>query len=32
MKLLVATKRTQGDADGDYTYCVPDELLWVTMV
>lgn len=32
MKLLVATNRTQGDAEGDYTYCVPRELLWITMV
>jgi hypothetical protein len=32
MKLLVATERTQGDMAGDYTYCVPGELLWITMV
>lgn len=32
MKCLVATERTQGDAQGDYTYCVPGELIWVTMV
>lgn len=32
MKFLVATNRTQGDMAGDYTYCVPGELLWITMV
>ena len=32
MKYLVATNRTQGVLDGDYTYCVPGELLWITMV
>lgn len=32
MKVLVATNRTQGDMAGDYTYCVPGELLWITMV
>ena len=32
MKLLIATSRTQGDVAGDYTYCVPGELLWITMV
>lgn len=32
MKVLVATGRTQGDVEGDYTFCVPGELLWITMV
>jgi hypothetical protein len=32
MKLLVATERTQGDRDDDYTFCVPGELLWITDV
>lgn len=32
MKVLVATDRTQGDVAGDYTYCVPGEILWITMV
>lgn len=32
MKFLVATNRTQGVLDGDYAYCVPGELLWITMV
>jgi hypothetical protein len=32
MKILVATERTQGDRDDDYSYCVPGELLWITEV
>ena len=32
MKVLVATSRTQGDVEGDYSFCVPGELLWITMV
>lgn len=32
MKLLVATERTQGDMPGDYTFCIPGELLWITDV
>lgn len=32
MKVLVATERTQGDQAGDYSHCVPGELLWITMV
>lgn len=32
MKVLVATDRTQGEESGDYTWCVPGELLWITMV
>jgi len=32
MKFLVATNRTQGDKENDYTYCVPGELLWITEV
>src|SRR4051794_32913053 len=32
MKVVVATERTQGDLPGDYTYCVPGELLWLSMV
>lgn len=32
MKLLVATNRTQGEVAGDYTFCVPGEILWITMV
>ena len=32
MKFLVATDRTQGDLDGDYAWCIPGELLWITMV
>jgi len=32
VKILVATNRTQGDREGDYTFCVPGELLWITEV
>lgn len=32
MKVLVATSSTQGDVDGDYSFCVPGEILWITMV
>ena len=32
MKVLVATDKTQGEVTGDYTYCVPGEMLWITMV
>lgn len=32
MKLLVATSKTQGDEPGDYDFCVPGEILWITMV
>jgi hypothetical protein len=32
VKVLVATERTQGDRDDDYTFCVPGELLWITEV
>ncbi len=32
MRFLVATSRTQGDRENDYTYCVPGELLWITEV
>jgi len=32
MKFLVATLRTQGERENDFTYCVPGELLWVTEV
>jgi hypothetical protein len=32
MKVLVATDRTQGDCAGDYSFCVPGELLWITEV
>jgi hypothetical protein len=32
MKVLVATERTQGDREDDYTFCVPGELLWITEV
>ncbi|MCV7280032.1 hypothetical protein H7J88_10265 [Mycolicibacterium flavescens] len=29
MKILVATKLTQGARSSDYNYCVPGELVWV---
>lgn len=29
MKILVATKLTQGTRSNDYNYCVPGELVWV---
>lgn len=29
MKILVATSQTQGTADGDYHYCIEDELVWM---
>lgn len=32
MKVLVATSSTQGDVDGDYSFCVPGEILWITVV
>lgn len=32
MKVMVATTRTQGDLPGDYTFCVPGELLWLAMI
>lgn len=32
MKVLVATMSGQGQLAGDYMYCVPGELAWVTMV
>jgi hypothetical protein len=32
MKVLVATERTQGDREGDYTFCVPGEILWLPEV
>ncbi|GHJ58842.1 hypothetical protein NOK12_13600 [Nocardioides sp. OK12] len=32
MKVLVATSSTQGEVDGDYSFCVPGEILWITMV
>lgn len=29
MKILVATRRSQGDLEGDYMACVPGELVWI---
>lgn len=32
MRALIATRRTNGQAPGDYGYCIPGELVWLTMV
>jgi hypothetical protein len=32
MKVLVATKRTQGARDNDFACCVEDELVWIGLI
>ena len=32
MKILVATRRSQGDRKGDFSFCVPGELVYLGLV